>query len=304
MLLGERDTGLRKVTVILNVGSGSGRNTVLLDRIRSAFEGNGWSSQIALASPSARPDQLAREAVARGDRILVAAGGDGTVSSVASAVAGTSAILGVLPMGTLNHFAKDLHIPLDIEHAIAVIQRGKTANIDVGEVNGRIFVNNSSLGLYPSMVFERDLRRRRTGGSKWIAAFWAALTVLWRFRSLRVRLGFKGQTVVRKSPFVFVGNNEYQIEGLNVGTRARLDSGQLSLYVAQTASRARVIWLSLAALFGRLRTAKDFESFCINETWVDARRKRLRISLDGEVAVLRAPLHYRVRPGALRVFVP
>ena len=159
---------------------------------------------------------------------------DGTVSAVASALAGSNAILGILPMGTLNHFAKDMHIPLDLEAAVATITRGKTAHCDVGEVNGRIFVNNSSLGLYPSMVFERDLQQRRTGRSKWTAVFWASLTVLRRFRSVRVRMKINGQTCVRKTPFVFVGNNEYEIEGLNVGTRSCLNSGHLSLYVAAT----------------------------------------------------------------------
>lgn len=303
MLLDERSADVREVTVILNEGSGTGGNTQRRDRIHASFAAAGWDARISIAGRSAPPDQLAREAIARGVRVLVAAGGDGTVSAVASAVAGSSAILGILPMGTLNHFAKDMHIPLDLEAAVATITGGKTAHCDVGEVNGRIFVNNSSLGLYPSMVFERDLQRR-TGRSKWTAVFWASLTVLRRFRSVRVRLNMNGQTCMRKTPFVFVGNNEYEIEGLNVGTRSCLNSGRLSLYIAQPASRARLIWLSLIALFGRLRTENDFEVFCLEETWIETRHKRLRISLDGEIAHLRTPLHYRVRAGALRVLVP
>ena len=303
MLLDERSAHVREVTVILNEGSGAGGNTQRKDRIHASFAAAGWNAQIFMAGRSAPPDRLAREAVAQGARILVAAGGDGTVGAVASALAGSNAVLGVLPMGTLNHFARDMRIPLDFEAAIAVIARGKTAHCDIGEVNGRTFVNNSSLGLYPSMVFERDLQRR-TGRSKWTAVFWASLTVLRRFRSVRVRLSMNGQTWFRKSPFVFVGNNEYQIEGLNVGTRSRLNAGRLSLYIAQPASRARLIWLSLAALFGRLRTEKDFEVFSLEETWIETRHKRARISLDGEIALLRTPLHYRVRPGALQLFVP
>ncbi len=303
MLLDERSPDVREVTVILNEGSGAGGNTQSRDRIHALFAASGWAARISIAGRSAPPDQVARDAVAQGVRILVAAGGDGTVSAAASALAGSNVTLGVLPMGTLNHFARDMHIPLNLEAAIAIVTRGKTAHCDVGEVNGRIFINNSSLGLYPSMVFERDLQRR-TGRSKWAAVFWASLTVLRRFRSVRVRLNMNGQTWVRKSPFVFVGNNEYQIEGLDVGTRSRLNSGRLSLYIAQPASRARLIWLSLAALFGRLRTEKDFEVFSLEETWIETRHKRARISLDGEIALLRTPLHYRVRPGALQVLVP
>ena len=303
MLLDEHGPDVREVTVILNEGAGGGGNVQRGDRIYNSFEEAGWTAHISIANRSAAPDQLAREAVAQGVRILVAAGGDGTVSAVASAVAGSRAVLGVLPMGTLNHFAKDMHIPLGLEAAISTITRGKTIICDVGEVNGRIFVNNSSLGLYPSMVFERDLQRR-TGRSKWTAMFWASITVLRRFRSVRVRLKLNGETGVRKSPFVFVGNNEYEIRGLNVGTRSCLNSGRLSLYIAQPASRARLIWLSLAVLFGRLRTEKDFEVFCLEELWIESRHKRFFVSLDGEIARLRTPLHYRVRAGALKVLVP
>jgi diacylglycerol kinase family enzyme len=303
MLLGERCTGLRKVTVILNVAAGTGRNATLVPAIREAFRAAGRDAQIALTGRRAHPDTLAREAVARGALLLVAAGGDGTVSSVASAVVGTSAIMGVLPLGTLNHFAKDLGIPLDIERAVAVILGGKTALVDVGEVNGRTFVNNSSLGLYPSMVFERELLRR-TGRNKWAALFRASINALRRFRSVRVRLIVNGQTTIRRTPFVFVGNNEYIIEGLRMGTRKRLNSGHLFLYIAQLESRARLIWLALIALFGRLRTAKDFEVLQVDEFWIDTRRRRLRIALDGELALVDTPLHYCIRPGALRVMVP
>jgi diacylglycerol kinase family enzyme len=304
MLLDERSPDPREVTVILNEGSGTGANAQSGDRIQAAFAAAGWKAQIHLANRSAPPDQLARDAAARGVPIIVAAGGDGTVSAVASALTGTGAILGVLPMGTLNHFAKDMHIPLHLEGAVATITRGRTTKCDVGEVNGRIFVNNSSLGIYPSMVFERELQRRRTGRSKWTALFWASLTVLRRLRSVRVRLNINGETRIRKTPFVFVGNNEYEIEGLNVGRRASLSSGHLSLYVAQPASRARLVWLSLIAIFGRLRTEKDFEVFRLEETWIETKRKRLRVSRDGEIDTLRAPLHYRIRAGALRVLVP
>lgn len=303
MLLDQRSPDVHEVTVILNERSGFGRFTSCRDRIHASFTAAGWNAQIFTVGRSTPPDQLAREAVTRGAHILVAAGGDGTVSAVASAVAGSNAILGVLPLGTLNHFAKDLRIPLDLEAAISTIIRGETAHCDIGEVNGRIFVNNSSLGLYPSMVFERDLQRR-TGRSKWTAVFWASLTVLRRFRSVRVKLQMDGKTWVCKSPFVFVGNNEYQIEGLNVGTRSRLNAGRLSLYIALPASRSKLIWLFVAALFGRLRTDGDFEVFSLEETWIETHRKRARVSLDGEIALLRTPLHYRIRPGALQVLVP
>ncbi len=304
MLLGEHSSSLRKATVIVNAEAGTGGDAHLPERIQTALTSLGWEVTLLRAAKSAPPDRLAREAISQGAQILIGSGGDGTISAVASAVAGTGATLGVLPTGTLNHFAKDLQIPLALDAAIAVIDRGKVANVDVGEVNNRVFINNSSLGLYPNMIFERLLQQRSTGRSKWIAVLSASLTVFRRFRSARVRLVVDGQPTRRKTPFVFIGNNEYRIGGFEMGTRARLDEGQLSLYIAQPASRLRVIWLSLLALFGHLRTAKDFEGFLLTETSIETRGKHVRVSLDGELAMMQNPLHYRSRPSDLRVFVP
>src|SRR5581483_6186931 len=120
--------------------------------------------------------------------VIVAAGGDGTLNAVASALVGTDIALGVLPMGTLNHFAKDLKIPLDVAHAARAIAEGHTKTVDVGVVNGRIFVNNSSLGLYPHIVRARELKQHRPGWGKWTALVWATWLVLRRSPFLRLRL--------------------------------------------------------------------------------------------------------------------
>ena len=109
--------------------------------------------------------------------------------------------------------------------------------------------------------------------------------------------------VARRTPFVFVGNNEYEMDTFNVGARACLDAGLLSLHVTHKAGRLRLGALALRALTGRLRAAKDFDSLCAREVWIETRRKHLNVAADGEVVVMRTPLHYRVRPGALRVLV-
>src|SRR5207248_7266555 len=133
------------------------------------------------------PKDVARGALARGAKTLVAVGGDGTIGAVASVLLDSEAILGVLPTGTLNHFARDLQIPLDIEDAARVLANGVVAKIDVGEVNGRAFVNNSSLGIYPQMVAWRAEYRRK-GSSQWTSLLRAAVTALRRMPFLRVRL--------------------------------------------------------------------------------------------------------------------
>src|SRR5262249_2923094 len=152
--------------------------------------------------------------------MIVAGGGDGTIGTVAAAVAGTETALGVLPLGTLNHFAKDLGIPLDTAAAIHTLFTGRIAQVDVGRVNDHVFVNNSSLGLYPRIVQQREALQRH-GASKWIAFAQALIYVLRNHSSiyLKIKVDDAG-TEFRKTPFVFIGNNKYEIAGLDIGKRA------------------------------------------------------------------------------------
>jgi diacylglycerol kinase family enzyme len=175
----------------------------------------------------------------------------------------------------------------------------------VGEVNGRVFLNNSSLGLYPTIVRQREKQQERLGRGKWPAFVWATLTVLKRYPFLNVRLSTDDQRLIRHTPFVFIGNNEYQMESFNVGARSCIDKGELSLYVAHRTGRLGLLRLAWRALFGGLRDEQDFDALCTKEIFIETRRpKRLRVATDGEVTVMTTPLHYRVRPGALRVLVP
>ena len=193
---------------------------------------------------------LARRAVANGARLVVAGGGDGTVSTVAAALVGTEASLGILPLGTLNHFAKDLGIPLDVSGAAAVIASGHTARVDVGEVNGRIFLNNSSVGLYPSLVYHRE-KSEDQGRGRWVALA-LALSRVWRlYRRVRVSVSTGGVSRQIRTPFVFVGNNEYHLEGVRIGARARLDAGLLHVSMAPGLGRAEMLHVLGRALAGR-----------------------------------------------------
>jgi diacylglycerol kinase family enzyme len=248
--------------------------------------------------------ELARAAAAEGPPLLVAAGGDGTVNAVAAELVGRPTVLGVLPLGTLNHFAKDLGIPTDLERAVRALRDGSVARIDVGEVNGRIFLNNSSLGLYPDIVRQREHQQERLGRGKWHAMAWAFLGALKRYPFMNVRLEADGEVFARRTPFVFIGNNEYRMEALQIGARACLDRGLLSLYVAHRTGRLGLLRLAVRALFGRLSQASDFDSVCAREILVETRRPRVRVATDGEVTIMQSPLRYRVRPGALRVAVP
>jgi diacylglycerol kinase family enzyme len=238
----------------------------------------------------------------RSDETVVAAGGDGTVSAVAAFLAGTRGTLGVIPGGTLNHFAKDLNIPLDLADAVTLLRARPIRRLDIAEVNGRAFINNSSLGMYPQIVHEREKIRRR-GVRKWAAFGIAVLRTMSRWPLLRVRLEVEGRVIRRLTPFVFVGNNRYQLEGLRMGSRERIDRGELCLCAARKMSRAGLLQMIARGLLGGLRDSGDLDVVCARELWVNTRRF-VDVALDGEIVRLRAPLHYTIRPGALQVIAP
>jgi diacylglycerol kinase family enzyme len=273
-------------------------------RIVELFRAQGEEPRLLQPDSGRDIAAIARDAAQSTERIVVAAGGDGTISAVAGALAGSDKILGVLPVGTLNHFAKDLRIPLDLETAVRTIKEGKVAAIDVGEVNGRIFINNSSLGIYPQIVSRREAQQQRLARGKWTAFFWATIQALRRFPFLDLRVAFEGRQVVRRTAFLFVGNNEYKIAGFELGSRARVNAGKLGLYLSQGTGRLGLFRLAFHALFGRVDQAKDFDVFSVSEARVETGKRRLLVACDGEVERMQTPLHYRIRPAALQVLVP
>ena len=204
-----------------------------------------------LADPRASATAVASGA-RRASRSRCRGGGDGTVSAVAAALAGTSTPLGVLPLGTLNHFAKDAGIPLDLRKAVQTVAARHSKRVDVGRVNDRIFINNSSIGVYPSFVESRE-RLRPQGHSKWAALALATADVLRRESEVTIRLEGDARGFCTRTPFVFVGNNEYLAEGLKLGARTRLDAGRLYAYFAPPVRTRHLPRLFAQALFGLAR---------------------------------------------------
>ena len=181
------------VEVIINESAGTSHDQQASQAVVRAFANCGVGANVAIAHDGGELIELARRAVSNGARAVVAGGGDGTVSAVASQLIGTGKPLGVLPLGTLNHFAKDLGVPLKLEDAARSICEGREVRVDVGEVNGQIFINNSGLGLYPRIVLRREKLQERSGSGKWSAFFRAALAVLRRYTFLHVRLTADGR---------------------------------------------------------------------------------------------------------------
>jgi diacylglycerol kinase family enzyme len=292
-----------RACVLLNARAGTAERVGLApDSLKRRFADAGAAVEIETVSSEALSDR-ARRAAEAGLPMVVAAGGDGTIGAVAAALAGTRTALGILPLGTRNHFARDLHIPGDLGQAVQVIAAGHTRAVDVGEVNGCVFVNNASIGLYPEIVEGREVDRR-DGWTKDLATLRAGWRALRRFRVLRVRLSAQGSWDLHTTPFVVVGNNEYTMSLLALGTRACLDGGTLSVYTANVHRPLAFLRTLLFVVAGRLDQARDFEQRCVPEAWLASRWRRLRVALDGEIVSLAPPLHFRVRPAALRVVVP
>lgn len=292
------------LTCILNSSSGCHPGPELCEKLSRIFAETDTPARIFLASSGAEIHELTRRALKENSQIIVAGGGDGTVNAVAKELMGTSIMLGVLPLGTLNHFAKDLQIPQDLEGAARNLITGRAVPVDVGEVNGHIFLNNSSLGIYPHIVRLRDEQQNKTGRNKWVAFGQAFLSVVEHYSFLRIRLRVDGKELSCETPLVFIGNNKYEMEGLNIGERRRLDAGELCLFVAKGARRIDLVRLAFLALFGRLHDAGDFEVLFTDQISIETRRARASVSTDGEVNQMSTPLNYRTHPGALRVIVP
>jgi YegS/Rv2252/BmrU family lipid kinase len=298
---------LRSALVILNGSSGSGgadgASATITTRLEQA------QLQVECLTLTEAMDLAAevRRRVESGVSLVIAGGGDGTVNAVANAIRDSAVQFGVLPLGTLNHFARDLDIPLDLEAALDVIVEGHSIAVDAAEVNGRLFINNSSVGLYPRIVRLRERYQRRRAG-KWIVAAWATLRVIRTARPLRVQLTVEGAQVVRKTPLVFVGNNAYRMAGFDAGTRESVQGGVLALYVVKTTGEWRLLRLLWRILARTARRSGELAMLTTATATIDVPDDdsvtRLEVATDGEVVVLDLPLVFRSLPGALDVCVP
>lgn len=229
------------------------------------------------------------------DTVVAVIGGDGTISAAANKLKGTDAILAPLPGGTFNHFTKDLGIPQQLDGAIARLKVSKPRLIDVGTINGRVFLNNSSIGLYPSSVRERRRFERRIG--KWPAVFVAALRTFVRLPGYDIEID--GETFW--TPFVFVGNNKYHLDRFGGPVRERLDEGVLTVFMARRVSRLMLLKIAGMALIGRAHLLNEFEIRTATELAIITKKHKLSIARDGEVQRMKSPLRYKIEPRSLRI---
>ena len=299
-----------RLAVVVNREGGTVRRLgaeALQQRLAAAFAGAGARAELLLV-PGAEMDATLRHARDRAhagelDGVVVG-GGDGSVNGAAAVLAGTGVPLGVLPLGTLNHFARDMGMPAELEAAAAAIAASNPRAVDVAEVNGHLFVNNSLLGAYPYMVADRERRRDRHGLGKWTAMSLAFLRMLLRFPRRRLTLCFEGNYVPVHTPSLMVGVNEYDPGRFEIRRRHGLDRGELWLLVARHRRPLGFAWFAFRTIFRGLDEARDFDVLKLQSLEVRARTSRLPVSTDGELLRLRPPLRYQIRPGELLVLAP
>jgi len=293
-----------RAKVLLNRGGGAvAEDEKATAAVREALSRAGIDCDIQLVDGAKIAGQ-ARAVAERGDPLLIVGGGDGSVSAAAGALARTETRLALLPLGTLNHFARDLGIPVELDEAAAVIAAGAERAVDVAEVNGRPFINNAAIGLYPLMVLDRETQQSRLGRSKRLAVVVASLRTMWNFHAWRLRLTADGGEERVDTPLLFVGNNEYRLALPSAGRRDSLEDGKLSVLVMRSKSLPGFLAATARALIGLQRNDDMEDLGGVTELKVDSARRRLILGIDGETAMLETPLIFRIRPRALRVIAP
>jgi diacylglycerol kinase family enzyme len=213
--------------------------------------------------------------------------------------------LGILPLGTRNHLARELGIPLDLPGAAKLIAERPTRRIDLARVNGEAFVNNASVGLYPSLVRRRDVAHKRHGLPKWLAAIPATAGAIANLHNDRLNLDTPEGRQSLRTPMLFVGNNRYALDAGKIGKRETLDGGRLALYAVAPKSPPRLAAFALRTIIGR--ADPDFDFAAVGEMagfTVNGAGQSIFIALDGEVKSLALPLEFEIEPCGLTVVAP
>ena len=248
--------------------------------------------------------ETARQAVRDGCATVVAAGGDGTIMAVASALNGSDCALGVLPLGTFNFFARGYGIPEDPEGAAEVIAAGHARPIDLGAVNGRLFLNNASIGVYPAILKERETVYRRWGRRR-IAAHWSVLKTFWRFRRpLKVEIEVDGETRRFRTPLVFAARSAFQLEHFGLQGADCIREGGFAVFVSPDEGRFGLLSDAVRLAVKQMRLGEDFELICADRLVINTNRRRQLVACDGEKFAMEGPLEFEMVRHAFRIIVP
>ena len=285
-----------RIPAILNVKGGSAEDA------RKALESND-----AFAVHDVEPDAIAstiNDVVGEGAERVLVSGGDGTIATAATALMKTPAELAILPGGTLNHFARDLGISTDDDEALELAVEGQTRGVDVGLVNGRVFLNTSSVGAYVRFVRIRERLEKRFGYR--VASAIAALRLLFQWTIYAVELEMEGEPRIYRTPLVFIGVGEREIQVPTLGSRVKDGKRGLHVVVVRGRSRARTLAIALAAVargVDAVAKTPELDAYLVDRCRISLRRPT-RVALDGELESMQTTLEYELRRDALHVVCP
>ena len=291
-------------TICVLANPGSGRASRDATALASAMQVFGPDVPLRRLTEGESFDHAVEQALADGYTTLVAAGGDGTVTAIAHALTGTGASLGILPLGTFNFVSRGLGLPEDPAAAARAILAGHPHRISVGTVNGQVFLNNVSIGLYPRILAEREAAYARYGRFR-LLAYWTVLVTLIRAQRAP-HLSIETDTGTRslRTPLVFIARSAYQLERFGLSAQEIISDDRFAVFVAIRESRFHLIKLALHLALRRLVPGTDVELFSARRITIRTPRRRPKVAFDGEKRRMLAPLTFDIRDDALSIIIP
>ena len=285
--------------VIVNRSGGTARREGdgLRDTLQAAFAGAGRPILLELVEGKEIDAALDRH---KGAPRVAVGGGDGTLGNAAGKLAAWGTEFAVLPLGTRNHFARQLDIPLDLEGAARVAAQGRVEAVDIGAAGDRTFLNNASLGAYVDLVEARE----DSALPKAIGSVAAGLRVLRNLRPRGYDLSLDGRATPTRTVQLFIGNNRYEVSEGHAGERPSLQDGMLSVFATAPLSRLGLVRTAFRVALGKPDMKQDFALDETAREVVIAGSGEIGIAVDGETTCLPLPLTLRIRPRALKVVVP
>ena len=298
----------RPLFIVFNPGAGSRDAAMMEATIRSVLAEAGRRYDIWRVEDPRQLPMLAQRAVdcARQQQgVVVAAGGDGTINTIAQATLNSGCPFGVLPQGTFNYFSRTHGIPLDATEATRALLEGTIRPVQVGLLNDRVFLVNASLGLYPKLLEEREAYKQQFGRRRLVALWAGVVTLLRVHRPLRLRLEHAGEVQLMRTSTVVVGNNPLQLQQLGLPEAREVQQGQLAAIAVRPIGPLAMAWLLLRGALGQLGNTDHVVHFaCERLTVRPYGRRRIKVAMDGEVARLDTPLVFQVAPNPLQLLVP
>jgi diacylglycerol kinase family enzyme len=298
------------LVIVINAASGKHDVDDTRTIIARVLEENGRAHEFLPIEDPSRIADVAQRAVALAkerEGMVVAVGGDGTLNAVAQAVLGSGLAFGVIPQGTFNYFGRANGISQDAETAVRALLKARPRAVQVGRVNGQLFLVNASLGLYPKLLENREQDKKQYGRSRFVA-LWSGLLTLWREpRDLRLDIESEEGTRQLRTSTLFIGNNALQLDQVGVAEADDVgkNRGRLAAIVVRPVSGWAMLGLALRGALGRLGEAENVDTFVFRKLVVNpVGHRRSKVATDGEIRILPTPLTFEVAAHALMLMVP